>query len=86
MAILIEAGEREMRPEVMASVGVLGFISFSPTSQDREVSGIRVSARLEGPMPAFAGILIGYAIAGRRVWVLPAPGSPAGSLVPSPRE
>jgi hypothetical protein len=28
-------GEQEMRPVVMASVGVLGFLSLSPTYQDR---------------------------------------------------
>ena len=31
-----------MRPVVMASVCVLGFISFSPTYPDRKVSGIRL--------------------------------------------
>jgi len=28
-------GEQEMKPVVMASVGVLGFISLSPTYQNR---------------------------------------------------
>jgi len=28
-------GEQQMRPAVMAGVGVLGFISLSPTYQDR---------------------------------------------------
>jgi hypothetical protein len=31
----IGPGEQQMRPVVMASVGVLGFISLSPTYQDR---------------------------------------------------
>jgi hypothetical protein len=31
----IGPGEQEMRPVVMTSVGVLGFISLSPTYQNR---------------------------------------------------
>jgi hypothetical protein len=31
----IGPGEQEMRPAGMASIGVLGFISLSPTYQDR---------------------------------------------------
>jgi len=31
----IGPGEQEMKPVVMASVGVLGFISLSPTYRDR---------------------------------------------------
>jgi len=38
----IAADERAMRRVVMASTGVLGFISLSPTCQDRQVSVIRV--------------------------------------------
>jgi hypothetical protein len=38
----IGPGEQELRPVVMASVCVLGFISLSPTYQDRQVSAIQI--------------------------------------------
>jgi len=31
----VGSGEQEKKPLVMARIGVLGFISFSPTYQDR---------------------------------------------------